>query len=71
MHRFGALQGKAEGSRSETAAPGPLEPSAAVYGLRCRMGQWIQGAVYVPVSWRIAVQSSPAQMFLILPWYRR
>jgi hypothetical protein len=25
----------------------------------------------VPVSLRIAVQSSPAQMLLILPWLRR
>jgi hypothetical protein len=33
--------------------------------------QGIQGALYVPVSLRIAVQSSPAQMLLILPWLRR
>ena len=33
--------------------------------------QEIQGALYVPVSLRIAVQSSPAQMLLILPSLRR
>ena len=33
--------------------------------------QGIQGALNVPVSLRIAVQSSPAQMLLILPWLRR
>ena len=33
--------------------------------------QGIQGALYVPVSLRIAVQSSPAQMLLILPSLRR
>jgi hypothetical protein len=30
-------------------------------------GYLIQGALYVPVSARIAVQSSPAQIALILP----
>ena len=34
-------------------------------------GQGIQGALNVPVSLRIAVQSSPAQMLLILPSLRR
>jgi hypothetical protein len=33
--------------------------------------QGIQGALNVPVSLRIAVQSSPAQMLLILPSLRR
>ena len=45
--------------------------AAAVVGSWYRRGQGIQGALYVPVSLRIAVQSSPAQMLLILPSLRR
>ena len=39
--------------------------------VRTEGSQGIQGALYVPVSLRIAVQSSPAQMLLILPSLRR
>src|SRR4029077_1438261 len=40
-------------------------------GLDRGSGHGIQGALNVPVSKRIAVQSSPAQIALILPPFRR
>ena len=51
--------------------PHVLEAVQARQHARTDGSQGIQGALYVPVSLRIAVQSSPAQMLLILPWLRR
>ena len=51
--------------------PRVFEAEQARQHARTGGSQGIQGALYVPVSLRIAVQSSPAQMLLILPSLRR
>jgi len=51
--------------------PHVFEAVQAPQHARTDGSQGIQGALNVPVSFRIAVQSSPAQMLLILPSLRR
>jgi hypothetical protein len=58
-------------ARRPRTHPHVLEAVQARQHARTDGSQGIQGALYVPVSLRIAVQSSPAQMLLILPWLRR
>jgi hypothetical protein len=79
------VRGFAEAERGPGCRPGPRPPCQVAAHRACtqfeavqahqhaRMDgcQGIQGALNVPVSLRIAVQSSPAQMLLILPSLRR
>jgi hypothetical protein len=67
-------RGRLVGAGSTAAASDRSYGRARCRGRRVMVpggSQGIQGALNVPVSLRIAVQSSPAQMLLILPWLRR
>ena len=59
------------GGAKAATHPHVFEAVQARQHARTDGSQGIQGALYVPVSLRIAVQSSPAQMLLILPSLRR
>jgi hypothetical protein len=59
---FATIQACGQVGERSSPDPGDCHPGARLNG----WGQGIQGALYVPVSLRTPVQSSPAQMLLIL-----